>query len=46
MVTIADCIKFFGEVCIGDMPVCFTVITRTYRPSDAGDNHGIYNKMD
>jgi len=61
MVIIADCIKFFGEVCIGDMPICFTdiyspigyrpavsfpVIVRTYRPSDAGDNHGTYNKMD
>lgn len=59
MVIIADCIKSFGKVCIGDMPICFTdiyspigyrhsfpVITRTYRLSDAGDNHGTYNKMD
>lgn len=32
---------------IGYRPaVSFPVITRTYRPSDAGDNHGTYNKMD
>lgn len=61
MVTIADCIKSFGKVCIGDIPICFTdiyspqvidilssfpVIVRTHRLSDAGDNHGTYNKMD
>ncbi len=34
MVIIADCIKFFGEVCIGDMPICFTDIYSPigYRP--------------
>lgn len=37
MVIIADCIKSFGKVCIGDMPICFTDI---YSP--IGYRHSVF----